>query len=165
MAFLRPGSFLTARRWSGGSWDRGGSPLGSPPPPNQYDGQVIVRGHGDGEWATLPRWSRPGPKRVLLSSERRIGAVLRERGGLPEGFVLATKVGPDPSSGDFSGGRVRRSAEESLDRLGLERFQLLYLHNPERVGFESAMAPGGPVDCWPKARAKLTSTATARRVQ
>jgi D-threo-aldose 1-dehydrogenase len=79
-------------------------------------------------------------------SERRIGAVIAERGGLPAGFVLATKVDPDPQTGDFTGDRARRSAEESLERLGITRFQLLYLHDPERIGFEAAMAPGGPVD-------------------
>jgi D-threo-aldose 1-dehydrogenase len=79
-------------------------------------------------------------------SERRIGAVIAERGGLPAGFVLATKVDPDPDSGDFSGERARRSAEESLQRLGLQSFQLLYLHDPEKIGFSEAMAPGGPVE-------------------
>jgi D-threo-aldose 1-dehydrogenase len=79
-------------------------------------------------------------------SERRIGAVIAERGELPPGFVLATKVDPDPDTGDFSGERARRSAEESLQRLGLQSFQLLYLHDPERIGFSEAMAPGGPVE-------------------
>jgi len=78
-------------------------------------------------------------------SERRIGAVIAERGGLPDGFVLATKIAPDPHTGDFSGDRARRSAEESLERLGIDRFQLLYLHDPEKIGFEEAMAPDGPV--------------------
>lgn len=79
-------------------------------------------------------------------SERRVGAALREIGGLPSGVVLATKVDPDPSTGDFSGAAVRRSAEESLARLGIDRFQLLYLHDPEVIGFEAAMAPGGAVE-------------------
>ena len=58
------------------------------------------------------------------SAETRIGAVLRRRGGLPPGFVLATKVDADPVTGDFSGARVRRSVEESLQRLGVDRVQL-----------------------------------------
>ena len=78
-------------------------------------------------------------------SERRIGAVIAERAGLPAGFVLATKVDPDPNTGDFSGDRpVAR--DESLERLGLQRFQLLYLHDRERIGFSGAMARGGPVE-------------------
>jgi D-threo-aldose 1-dehydrogenase len=79
-------------------------------------------------------------------SERRIGAALARAGGLPEGFVLATKVDPDVETGDFSGAQVRRSAEGSLERLGLERLQLLYLHDPEVMSFDDGMAPGGPVE-------------------
>jgi D-threo-aldose 1-dehydrogenase len=77
-------------------------------------------------------------------SERRIGAALREAGGLPDGFVLATKV-DRAASGDFSGARVRRSLQESLDRLGLERLALVYLHDPEHISFEDGVAPAGPV--------------------
>ena len=35
-------------------------------------------------------------------SERRIGNVLQERGGLPEGFVLSTKVHPYPFTSSSS---------------------------------------------------------------
>ncbi len=79
-------------------------------------------------------------------SERRVGAAIRERGGLPDGFVLATKVDPDPTTGAFDGEQVRVSAGESLERLGLTSFPLLYLHDPEVIGFEAAMAPGGAVE-------------------
>lgn len=78
-------------------------------------------------------------------SEKRIGAVLREIGGLPPDFLLSTKVDPD-ASGDFSGPRMRVSVEESMERLGLDHFRLVYLHDPERIPFEEATAPGGPVD-------------------
>ncbi|TQM37620.1 aldo/keto reductase [Pseudonocardia cypriaca] len=77
-------------------------------------------------------------------SERRIGKALARAGGVPEGFVLATKV--DPAGADFSGARVRRSLEESLERLGLSRVPLLYLHDPERISFDDATARGGPVE-------------------
>jgi hypothetical protein len=41
---------------------------------------------------------------------------------------------------------VRRSVEESLERLGLDRVQLMYLHDPElHLSFVEAMAPGGAV--------------------
>jgi D-threo-aldose 1-dehydrogenase len=80
------------------------------------------------------------------NAEERIGAVLRARGGLPEGVVLATKADADKVTGDFSGARVRRSVQESLQRLGLDRVQLMYLHDPEyHLTFEEAMAAGGPV--------------------
>ena len=78
-------------------------------------------------------------------SERRIGRVLRELGGLPPGFVLATKADRDLQSGDFSGGQIRRSVERSLRLLGLEQIQLCYLHDLEWTTFEQGMAPDGPV--------------------
>jgi D-threo-aldose 1-dehydrogenase len=79
-------------------------------------------------------------------SERRIGAALAEAGGLPAGFVLATKVDPDATTGDFSGAQVRRSVDGSLRRLGVDRLQLVYLHDPEVISFEEGMAPAGPVE-------------------
>jgi D-threo-aldose 1-dehydrogenase len=78
-------------------------------------------------------------------SERRIGAALEQAGGVPDGFVLATKV-DRAASGDFSGARVRRSLEESLERLGVDRVPLLYLHDPEHISFAEGMAAGGPVE-------------------
>jgi D-threo-aldose 1-dehydrogenase len=80
------------------------------------------------------------------AAERRIGIAIRRRGGLPAGMVLATKVDPDPRTGDFSGRRVRASVEESMQRLGIDRIQLLHLHDPERISFEEATAAGGPVE-------------------
>src|SRR5438046_8843928 len=77
-------------------------------------------------------------------SERRIGVVLRERGGLPPGFVLATKVDPDPETRDYSGVQARRSVERRLTLLGLERLQLVYLHDPDNTTSEQAMAPDVP---------------------
>ena len=80
------------------------------------------------------------------AAERRIGRALAAAGGAPPGFVLATKVDADPVTGDFSGERVRRSVAESLERLGLDRVKLMYLHDPEyHLTFAEAMAPGGPV--------------------
>ncbi len=78
-------------------------------------------------------------------AERRIGAAIRQAGGLPPRVVLATKVDPDPRTGDFSGDRVRASLEESLERLGLDRIPLLHLHDPERISFTDGIAPSGPV--------------------
>ncbi|WP_309103829.1 aldo/keto reductase [Microbacterium sp.] len=78
-------------------------------------------------------------------SERRIGVALAQT-GVPEGFVVQTKLDRDPVTGSFDGDRMRRSLEESLTRLGLSRVPLLYLHDPEHITFEQAMAPGGPVE-------------------
>lgn len=79
-------------------------------------------------------------------SEHRIGLALARRGGLPEGYVLATKVDPAPGSSDFSGARVRASLEESMTRLGVDHIPLLHLHDPERIPFEEGIAPGGPLE-------------------
>ena len=79
------------------------------------------------------------------SSERRLGVVLRELGGVPDGVLLATKVDP-ADDGPFDGPRVRASVRESMERLGVDHLRLLHLHDPERIGFEAATAPGGPVE-------------------
>jgi D-threo-aldose 1-dehydrogenase len=79
-------------------------------------------------------------------SERRIGQALAEVGGLPEGFVLATKVDPIPGSSDFSGKRVQASVAESLERLGLKRLQVVYLHDPEKMTFEEGTKPDGALE-------------------
>ncbi len=66
-------------------------------------------------------------------SEQRIGAVIRERGGLPPGFVISTKLDRDPETNRFDRAQARRSLEESLDALGLDRVDLLHLHDPEHT--------------------------------
>ena len=69
----------------------------------------------------------------LGRAEARVGAVIRERGGLPDGFVLSTKLDRDMDNGWFDGDQARRSAEESLKALGVDRFQILHLHDPEHA--------------------------------
>ncbi len=78
-------------------------------------------------------------------SERRIGVVIRERGGVPPGVVIATKADRDLHSGEYSGDQMRRSVERSLRLLGVDRLHMCYLHDPEHIGYAAAMAPGGPV--------------------
>jgi D-threo-aldose 1-dehydrogenase len=79
-------------------------------------------------------------------SEKRIGAAGRAAGGFPPGVVVATKVDPLPGSDDFSGERVKRSVEESRERLGLDVLPLVYLHDPEKISFEEGTAKGGPLE-------------------
>ena len=81
-------------------------------------------------------------------AEQRLGAVLRTKPR--DEFVLATKVGrllrndapPEPGQAfkgtppvnpvfDFSYDGVMRSAEESLARLGLDRIDVLHIHDPD----------------------------------
>lgn len=81
-----------------------------------------------------------GPANVLDTSriygmgrsEERIGAVIRER-GLPAGFVVSTKLDRDPETDVFDAAQARRSLEQSLKALGLERIDLLHLHDPEHA--------------------------------
>ncbi len=77
-------------------------------------------------------------------SEARVGDVVRERGGLPEGFVISTKLDRDTETGAFDASVARRSLEQSLEALGLDRVQLLHLHDPEHArSVEEITGPGG----------------------
>lgn len=78
-------------------------------------------------------------------AERRIGTVLRERGGLGD-WIVATKADRDMTTGDFSGDRMKRSIEESLERLGLDRLQFAYIHDPEHSTFEYITSRGGALE-------------------
>lgn len=79
-------------------------------------------------------------------SEIQVGAAIRRTDGIAPGLVVQTKLDRDTETGNFTAARMWRSLEESQQRLGLERFPILYLHDPENIGFEAAMAPGGPVE-------------------
>ena len=77
-------------------------------------------------------------------SEERIGAALKEIGGLPEGFVIASKADRDFETNVFDGPRVWRSFEESLATLGLDRIPLMGLHDPEYAAdVRDITKPGG----------------------
>lgn len=78
-------------------------------------------------------------------SERRVGLALKELGGLPEGAVLQTKAGRNPVDNDYSGETVNRRFERSLELLGVDHLDIVYLHDAEWTTFEDAMAPNGPV--------------------
>ncbi|NQX28913.1 aldo/keto reductase [Microbacteriaceae bacterium VKM Ac-2854] len=65
-------------------------------------------------------------------SERRIGAAV-EAVGNPDTLVI-TKT--DARDGDYSGDRVRRSVQESAERLGMGFLPLVHLHDPEFFEFD-----------------------------
>ena len=67
-------------------------------------------------------------------------------GTVGAGLVVQTKLDRDVASNDFSAGQMERSLRESLDRLGLESVDVLFLHDPENIGFDSVMQQGGAVD-------------------
>ena len=80
-------------------------------------------------------------------SEARIGDAIRARGGLPEGFVISTKLDRDMETGRFDADRARRSLEESLTRLAVDRVQVLHLHDPEHAADLSEITgDGGSLD-------------------
>lgn len=80
-------------------------------------------------------------------SEERIGAVIREMGGLPEGYVISTKLDRDMKTGRFDAVRARRSLEESLEALTLDHVQILHLHDPEHsADLTQITRSGGALD-------------------
>jgi len=104
----------------------------------------------DAAWDLGVRYFDTAPHYGLGLSERRLGAALRSRPR--DGYVLSTKVGRllEPLTNveglddegyavpathrrvfDFSRGGIRRSLSESLERLGLERVDVVYLHDPD----------------------------------
>jgi D-threo-aldose 1-dehydrogenase len=83
----------------------------------------------------------------LGRSEERIGKVIAERGGLPAGVILSTKLDRDMDTLRFDGARARRSLEESLEALNLDRVPMLHLHDPEHAADLSEITrPGGAID-------------------
>lgn len=104
----------------------------------------------DACWDAGIRYVDTAPHYGLGLSEQRVGSALRERPRAE--FVLETKVGrllrPVPARGrddeggfdvpaafervwDFSAAGVRRSVEESLERLGLDRVDVALVHDPD----------------------------------
>ncbi len=80
-------------------------------------------------------------------SEQRVGDAIRARGGLPDGFVISTKLDRDIETGRFDADRARRSLEESLTRLGLDSVQVLHLHDPEHsADLTEITRDGGAMD-------------------
>jgi D-threo-aldose 1-dehydrogenase len=103
-------------------------------------------------WDAGIRYFDTAPHYGLGLSERRLGSVLRAHPR--DGYVLSTKVGrllvanpggeqrSDLDNGfavpaglrrqwDFSAAGVRRSLDESLQRLGLDRIDVVLIHDPE----------------------------------
>lgn len=77
-------------------------------------------------------------------SEQLLGDAIRRRGGLPADKLVYSKA-DRTEEGVFDGDRVRRSLEESLERLGLDSLPIYFFHDPFSVTFEESMAPDGGV--------------------
>ncbi|MGO1199527.1 MAG: aldo/keto reductase [Brachybacterium sp.] len=116
-----------------------------------------------GAWDAGIRYFDTAPHYGIGTSERRLGARLS---AYPrEEYLVSTKVGrllrPGPGTGDdldsafavpddhvrqwdYSEAGVRRSHAESLERLGLDRVDILFAHDPEEGPTEQAFAEGLP---------------------
>jgi D-threo-aldose 1-dehydrogenase len=80
-------------------------------------------------------------------SEDRIGRVIAELGGWPKGRLLATKLDRNAETGRFDGDEARRSLEASLAALGVDRVDILHLHDPEYAADPAEVtAKGGALD-------------------
>ncbi|MCS5718496.1 aldo/keto reductase [Herbiconiux sp. CPCC 205763] len=107
----------------------------------------------DAAWESGIRYYDTAPHYGLGLSERRLGEFLRTKPR--DQYVVSTKVGrllrPNPEGAgsfdtensflvpadlkrvwDFTPDGVRQSLDESLERLGLDRVDVLFLHDPER---------------------------------
>ncbi|MGA5415773.1 aldo/keto reductase [Streptomyces pseudogriseolus] len=112
-------------------------------------------------WDSGIRYFDTSPHYGIGQSERRVGALLR---GKPrDAWTLSTKVGrvlvPQDPGGrtdeafevpathrrvwDFTRDGVLRSVEDSLTRMGVDRIDVLYLHDAEEH-FEDALRDGYP---------------------
>jgi len=105
----------------------------------------------DAAWEAGIRYFDTAPHYGLGLSEKRLGAALRSHDR--DAYVLSTKVGrllePHPAGAgsldddgfiveartkrvwDFTRDGILRSVEDSLDRLGLDRIDIAYLHDPD----------------------------------
>ncbi|MEP6844243.1 MAG: aldo/keto reductase, partial [Pseudolysinimonas sp.] len=63
-------------------------------------------------------------------SEALLGEAIAAAGGLPSGTAVFSKADQDPHTGVFDGDRLRRSFDESTERLGLDTLPLYQLHDP-----------------------------------
>jgi D-threo-aldose 1-dehydrogenase len=118
-------------------------------------------------WAGGVRYFDTAPHYGLGLSERRLGAALR--GKNRDDYVLSTKVGrllvpnPKPQGSDlvaggfdvpddlmrqfdFSRDGVLRSLEGSLERLGVDRVDIVYVHDPENH-MDDAVSQALPALC------------------
>ena len=133
----------------------GGAPLGNLfAAVSDEDARMLV----DAAWASGCRSFDTAPHYGHGLSERRLGDALRRHPR--DDFVLSSKVGrlltPDAATPraqhgyvdilpfrqawDFSAGGTRRSVEDSLQRLGMSRLDVAYVHDPD-VATHGVCAP------------------------
>jgi D-threo-aldose 1-dehydrogenase len=83
----------------------------------------------------------------LGRSEALIGKVIRELGGWPAGRILSTKLDRDMDTLRFDAAQARHSIEDSLEALGVDRIDILHLHDPEYASdLADVTGRGGALD-------------------
>jgi D-threo-aldose 1-dehydrogenase len=128
-------------------------------------GDEQARATVDAAWDAGVRLFDVAPQYGLGRAERRLGAALASRPR--DGYVLSTKVGrlvvaPGAGDGqdtshfqdapaaelayDYSRDGVRRSLEASLERLALDRADVVHVHDPD-AHLEQAIAEAIPALC------------------
>jgi D-threo-aldose 1-dehydrogenase len=138
--------------------------FGGAPIANLYEplDDAVAAAAVEAAWAAGIRYFDTAPHYGLGLSERRLGEALRAHPR--EDYVISTKVGRlleplpqvagdfDVAGGfavpvthrrvwDFSRDGVRRSLEDSLERLGLDRVDIVFIHDPDdhrRAAFSEA---------------------------
>jgi D-threo-aldose 1-dehydrogenase len=117
----------------------GGAPIGDPARGGEAEALAAV----DEAWEAGVRYFDTAPLYGHGLSEHRLGRALRGRPR--DEFTLSTKVGRLLTVGaaggseaeglrpvaDFSADGARRSLEASLDRLGLDHVDIVYVHDPD----------------------------------
>jgi len=149
----------------------GGAPLGGLFAPVERDDAVATL---DEAWAQGIRYFDTAPHYGAGLSERRVGAYLA---GKPrDEWVLSTKVGrvletvrPEDADDmgfvgesatrrvfDFSRDGIRRSLDASLERLGIDKIDIVYLHDPDDH-WQQAIDEGWPALAQLRADGVVTS--------
>ena len=73
------------------------------------------------------------------NSESIIGRALRQRPDLAKRCAVTTKVGQTAEGRDYSYDAVMRQVEESQNRLGVDAFEVLYIHDAMDIPVEDVM--------------------------
>ena len=76
-------------------------------------------------------------------SEKIIGRALRERPDLAAKCVVTTKAGNLIEGPDHSFDAILRSVDASQERLGIEQFEVMYIHDPMGVPMKQVMGKDG----------------------
>jgi D-threo-aldose 1-dehydrogenase len=141
--------------------------LGTAPIGNLYRAVDDARAHATlaAAWDNGIRYFDSAPHYGLGLAEKRLGAFIRDKPR--DEYIVSTKVGrllePNPAftggsdlaSGfdvpddfvrryDPSAAGIRRSLEDSLERMGIDRVDILYLHDPDAYDLERGIREGLP---------------------